>query len=349
MRFLIIKTSAIGDIIQSLNVLEYIHTKFLNIKIDWILSKEGYSIIKAHPLINRAILFKKEDLFSNFLTLKKKIQTVHYDYVIDLQGNCKSGLITLLAKGDKKIGFDCRSVAEFPNIFCSDFQYGVDKKQPIALQYLSLVKSYFNDKESFIANKYLLKLDILQKKALDFIVERAKGSLKILISPSSRWKNKKLNINVLRDFLYQVDLSKNPFFLFISGNEEEKQEALFLSEPFKRSMILDRLDLALLQNLLNEVDLIISMDSFLLHLAATVDTPSFSFFGPSSSEVYKPVGMHHYALQGKCPFFEKFVKRCPKLRSCQGYCMDQSLDEICKHFNGWFDSLIKNNSFSKSK
>ena len=63
--------------------------------------------------------------------------------LFDLQGNCKSALVTFLARADIKIGFSQNSVSEWPNLFFTDFQFEVDKKKNIREQYLSLVQTFF--------------------------------------------------------------------------------------------------------------------------------------------------------------------------------------------------------------
>lgn len=343
MRFLIIKTSAIGDIVQSLDVLEYLHMKFPNAMIDWVAAEPGYSIVASHPLINKAILFENKKHFKSFFSLRRTMKKNSYDFVIDLQGNCKSGLITMLSCGKVKIGFNSNAVAEWPNLIATHFQYPVNLREPIGLQYLKLIQSYFGDQIlSWNFPRRLLKIDALQRKQNALILNdiRIKNRFKILVSANSRWKNKKLNINTLKEFLIKIDQKLALSYVFVTGNKKEKEEAHFLSLPFeKNSIVLDRLAIPTLQNLIDGMDLVIGMDSFVLHLAATANTPTFSVFGPTSSSVYKPVGENHYALQGECPYNKVFAKRCDLLRSCSmPYCMEMfSSDQIYKCFILFFE------------
>ena len=90
----------------------------------------------------------------------------------------------------------------------------------------------------------------------------------------------------------------------------------------EKSTLLPKMTLPVWQRLMCEMDLICTVDSSALHLAATTNTPTYSFFGPSSSSIYKPVGDSHNSIQGPCPYGKTFAKRCPALRSCKtGACL----------------------------
>ena len=326
MNFLIVKTSAIGDVVQSFGVLEYLKDRFPSSNIDWVVSPASFSLVSSHPLVRKAIIFdidktslKKMELF-RIKKFYKALRENYYAAVFDLQGNCKSGLITLFCRGRDKIGFGSKNVAEWPNLLCTTFQYNVENGVNISGLYLLLVQKYFKDNKTFIPKKRLLTIDQIEKKKIDLILQccKKKGVRQILVCPSSRWRNKELNINVLKNFLSELNQNLKVFYFFLWGDEREKKSADQLHHFFdENSAIIDRIDLPTLQNLISRLDFVICMDSCPLHLAGSVDTPSFSFFGPTSSQIYKPFGDRHLAFQGTCPLNKKFQKRCSELRSCQ--------------------------------
>jgi len=70
------------------------------------------------------------------------------------------------------------------------------------------------------------------------------------------------------------------------------------------------------------MQLVIAMDSLPLHLAGTTNTKTFSFFGPSSSAKFMPMGEQHHAFQGSCPYGKVIQRRCPIIRTCKtGACL----------------------------
>lgn len=339
MRILIVKTSSYGDIIQTFFVLEYLFKKYPEAKIDWLVGERAKDLVSSHPLVKKVISFT--NIFnSSFI---KKLREKKYDIIFDLQGNMKSGILTFLSRGKKKVGFDIFSCAELGNIFFTNKRYKIDKKKNIRLQYLDLVKKFFKDFEENILEDRSLKISLKDKIFLDKILNQ-KGK-KIFVSLHSKWKNKRLKDTVLEKFLEKISKKYNVFYFFTYFNEKEKK----ISEKFfrkfsKNSCLLDKISLAKVQYLINNVDLVISYDSCLLHFCTK--TSSFSIFGPSKKDVYKPIGEHHIGVFGNCPFGKKFSKRCSSLRNCKdNKCMDFSEEKLFLTFSEHFNDYLKEKSF----
>lgn len=335
MNILIIKTSSIGDVIQAFDALEYLKQKIDKCNIDWVVSSACYELISSHPLIRNAILFnfeKKASFFSKLKQLKKLRSTLklnRYDAVFDLQGNCKSGLIMILSKSKNKVGFGLKTVSEWPNLISTSLRFDPPQNINIRQQYLYLIQKYFKDDDLYIAPKRLLKINADEEKKINFILNHSIliNSKKILVSSSSKWKNKELNLEVLKDLLTKLSNSTKVSYLFLWGSEEERKKAFYLHSFFKHnSLVIERLSLSTLQNLIDKLDFVISMDSFALHLTGTTHTSSYSFFGPSNGDIYKPVGNNHLLFQSKCILKKKFSKRCSCLRSCSISCCMHDID-----------------------
>lgn len=336
MKILIIKTSALGDVIHAFPCLQYLRQKFPEAQIDWVVEKSFAELVQAHPGVNRALtvdtkqwrkgLFKKETrrAMSDFL---KKLRTVHYDVVFDLQGNIKSGLICGFVKASFKVGFGKRTVPEWPNLIFSNVHYNPPKGQNIRLDYLHLLQSYFKDFSVFQDTGVLLRLQPEQKTLLEQIKKsiQALPGTKIMVCPGSAWPNKQLTQEGLLQLLHQLRKKRPCSFIFVWGTAQEKDYVLKLHEHFPSdSMVVDRMPLPVLQNLMGALDLVVAMDSLPLHLAGTTQVPTLSVFGASSAAKYKPEGVQHQSYQGVCPYGRTFEKRCPILRSCPtGACIHE--------------------------
>lgn len=330
-KFLIIKTSSLGDIIQSFPVLEYLKSRFPSSQIDWIVESSGRDLLMTHPCINRVITIQTKkwrsslfnrDHFREIRQFKRELQSVHYDAIFDLQGNLKSSLLTYLAKGGDKVGFGLRSVHEWPNALFTSFQYNPPKGVNIREDYLSIVQQYCNDSKPRELKYSLLHTSEKEKEFLQQLLMPLKKEI-ILVCPGSAWKNKQMDKEQLFQFLSKVNQSGNYNFLLAWGTNEEKELVTSLKESIgNNALVLERLSFPLLQNLMARVHLIIAMDSLPLHLAGTTMTPTFSVFGSSLAQKFKPMGPQHYAIQGSCPYGKTFEKRCAILRTCStGACI----------------------------
>jgi len=365
MFILIVKTSSLGDIIQAFSVLDDLHRRFPFVAIDWAVEAPFYPIVAAHPLVRRAIsldIKKRKNLWSGMRELRRE----KYDLVFDLQGNCKSGAITLLSRGKVKVGYSFSTVREWPNVLATDIRFKVSRHQNIRTFYLALMECYFQTPRGLSKNKmkhfdsarqsqiegfrpergnlslcgkgdeegrfgkvaairgvrFHIKPE--EKEKISRILVKLPSKLRIMVCPGSQWVNKQLRPQTWIAFLQKIEQAYPVSFLLIWGNEAERTLCEELAARLKAAFVVDKLPLPTWQNLMDEVDLVIAVDSSALHLCGTTSTPSFSIFGPTSLQVFKPFGQRHFAIQGRCPYKQEFEKQCPLLRSCPtGACIKE--------------------------
>lgn len=348
MRFLIVKTSSLGDIIHVFPVVQYLSNQFPDCQIDWVVEHPFVELVQSHPLINRVFCMRskkwRRQLFSletwkEMTQLKRELQGYEYDIVFDLQGNTKSAFATYFARSPYKIGFSFFSVSEWPNLLVTNKRYHPPGGYNIREDYLFLVKNAVNDflenkkrsaQQDFCYEGVRLKLSSEQQEQLLTLLNEINklSGKKIIVSVGSNWVNKQLSIETLQVFFSLFLKSYEAHLLLIWGSLQEKEivQQLHLAFP-SQSSVMERLSLPVLQNLISHVDLVFAMDSLPLHLAGTTETATYSVFGPSLQKKYRPLGERHIAFQGKCPYARTFEKRCPILRTCKtGACM--------KHLNG---------------
>lgn len=336
MRYLIVKTSAFGDIIHAYPVLEYIKEQDPTCEIDWVVEKRMKGLVEPHPLVSRVIeidskAWRKKPFsaatWREILAFKKELQRKSYDALFDLQGNVKSALITFLARAKTKVGCGFKTAHEMCASLSYTKRYNLPSNLNVRHECLYLVQSYFN---RFIdpATSSLLAPDGPLPEL----------SATWLIAPGSNWKNKQLTVDTLIAFLRLCSNKYHPTFAFLCGTEQEKAQAEELAALFANSTILYKPTLPVLQHIMSKMELVLSMDSLPLHLAGTIACPTFSFFGPSSSQKYNPLGVIHGAFQGSCPYGQTFDRRCKNLRSCPtGACLREvSADTLFKVFDNWY-------------
>jgi len=335
-KILIVKTSSLGDLIHTFASLEYLRQKHPEAQIDWVVEAPFAEILKAHPCINQVIEIdsrnwrkgKNLKAFFQFLT---RLREVRYDILFDFQGNTKSAIVTFFSRADKKIGFGKSNVAEWPNLLVTDIKVDPNPQLNVRQENMFLVQSYFQDFIPFQQKNSPLRASITEKSLIDHILKNPiiGNRRKVMVCPASAWKNKQMTKSSLINFLTQVDRHVSSCFLLIWGNEEERLHCKRLQDAFPdKAFLIDRLSLPALQNLMNQMDLVIAMDSLPLHLAATTSARVFGLFGPSSALKYMPEGSRYDFFQGICPYGKHFSKRCPILRTCvSGACLRGTVED----------------------
>src|SRR5579872_124123 len=158
MNILIVRTSSLGDIIQTFAVLDYLRIRFPDAEIDWAVEEKFQNVVSKHPYVRKTFPIDMNSLKKGWMrgsAWKGVIQGIRhlrqekYDFVFDLQGNCKSGVITFISRSKLKVGFGLRSVREWPNILSTQIRFEVSKQMDIRLHYLQLVQKTFNDSSHF--------------------------------------------------------------------------------------------------------------------------------------------------------------------------------------------------------
>jgi heptosyltransferase-2 len=107
MRFLIIQTAFIGDVVLATPLIEKLKQHYHDSTIDFLLRKGNESLLNHHPYLRRVmILEKKEGKLENLWKILKEIRMEKYDYVINLQRFFASGFLTAFSGAKHTIGFD---------------------------------------------------------------------------------------------------------------------------------------------------------------------------------------------------------------------------------------------------
>jgi len=133
-RILIIRLSALGDILHSLPVLGALRGAMPGAFIGWVVEDGGAPLVMDHPMLDAVHVvprraMKKDrwgTLRGPFTRLVREVRSRRYDTALDLQGLSKSAIWTVLSGARRRIGFggpDAREISPaFYNhrVRCSD-------------------------------------------------------------------------------------------------------------------------------------------------------------------------------------------------------------------------------------
>lgn len=108
MKILVLKPSALGDIICGLAVAQSIRDQCPEAEISWVVKKHFAEIVRRCPTVNgEVIVFDHQRNWRGLTALMRVLGTLrhrHYDAVLDFQGLMRTGLMTRAAKSPLKIG-----------------------------------------------------------------------------------------------------------------------------------------------------------------------------------------------------------------------------------------------------
>lgn len=114
-RILLIKPSALGDVVHTIPVLVKLRARYPNARIDWLITPENADIVRCHPALSNVVLFARRDFSKrgrrwravvSFFDLLKQIRRAKYDLVVDMHGQLRSAFFALVSGARVRIGFD---------------------------------------------------------------------------------------------------------------------------------------------------------------------------------------------------------------------------------------------------
>lgn len=107
MKFLIIQTAFIGDVILATAVAEKLHQHYPDAQIDFVVRKGNETLLSNHPFIKTVFVWdKKQGKIKNLFTITKQVRANKYDSIINLHRFASSGFIAGFSGAKEKIGFD---------------------------------------------------------------------------------------------------------------------------------------------------------------------------------------------------------------------------------------------------
>jgi lipopolysaccharide heptosyltransferase I len=114
-RILLIKPSALGDVVHTLPVLVKLRARYPQAQIDWLITPENAEIVRYHPALSNVVLFARRDFskrgrrwraFLSFFDLLKQVRSAKYELIVDMHGQVRSAFFALISGARVRIGFD---------------------------------------------------------------------------------------------------------------------------------------------------------------------------------------------------------------------------------------------------
>jgi len=278
-RVLLVKTSSLGDVIHTLPALTDAQRAIPGIQFDWVV-EEGFAEIPAwHPAVAQVIpvairRWRKHPLQTlrsgEWRRFKARLRETRYDLVIDAQGLLKSAWLTRYVKAPVA-GFDRDSIREPLASRFYDRCYAVPRDQHA----LERVRQLFAQ-----ALGYSIP-EMIADYGLDRSQLATPGEQPYLLFlhgttwPSKHWPEAywRQLAERMSEFGWAIRL---PW-----GNAEEKARAERIAQGLPSASVLPRLNLGGVAKVVAGARACVAVDTGLGHLAAALDVPSISLYGPT--------------------------------------------------------------------
>ena len=344
MNILIVKLSAIGDVIHTLPSLAALRKLYPKADITWVVEEASSDIIRGHPHLDRMIISRRKrwvenlkklhDIKTTIADIRSFVKTLRdrkYDIVIDFHGLFKSSMIVLLSGGKRKLGYD--SMQELSGLFLNEKIFEDMKKHAVD-RYLDFIRYLGTDIDNpdfnipiEEGNKIRIET-LLRSKNID-IAEPF-----VTINPVAFWDTKLWEDDKFARLCDKIveELKQKVVFTGSKGHgniERIRSMMTFPSVNLEGQTTLR--DLAYLYRLSG---LLITTDSGPMHIAAAMNTPTVALFGPTDPSRTGPYGKGHIVVRKEMPCSPCFLKKCDTKRCMEEITVDEVFEAVKKQMNG---------------
>ena len=113
-KILLIKLSAVGDVVHTIPVLNKLRRRYPAAQLDWLVTPSIGELLRHHPAISNVIEFERKEWstpwrltpFISYARLASQLRNTGYDLVIDMHGQFRTAIFTLASGAPVRIGFD---------------------------------------------------------------------------------------------------------------------------------------------------------------------------------------------------------------------------------------------------
>ena len=299
-KILIIKLAAMGDTILLIPVLHALKKAFPEANLHWLVSPINFDIAKTVPYVDEVKVWKGSG-FWGIRGLIANLRKEKYDLVIDYEQWARgTAILSFLSKSPHRWGFD------------------TPDQNKAGLFTHSYKKDYTNhelfDFYNVIPKKYGLKRDY----PLELWETEEGKSILTFLEPSLIKKKNKLNILIhpgcgsdglprewpLASYAVLIhSLIKNHNAeIYLTSGPEETFKTINLNKLIKNHGhdLGGRLSWNAIISLVKKMDLVISGNTGIMHVAAALQKPQISLHGPTNANIWGPINPQAKIIKTPC-------------------------------------------------
>ena len=342
-KILILKLRYIGDTLSLIPVLENLKEKVADISIDVMVNKGTEEVLAHHPGIRKLWVYERSRAKKKSISsldyhwgLIKKLRSRSYDVVIDFTHGDRAAFISFLTGASKRISY--QNASTFSHLLMNQIIQADPRKYHIVDYQLLSLRLFGLDHFSRFSN--LPVTQAIQEKVDALLVDLKikPGPLKVVIHPGARGRLRQWAPERFAEIARRLSEALKADIILVGGPREgnlvDDVERHMGFHPSLKSTGLSLLEMGAL---LRRCHLFLGNDSAPGHLAAAVECPTLSLFGPTFPNMWRPL-----TTKGKVIFKNVPCRGC-RQETCvrpENNCMDLiGVDEVWEETEALLKSL----------
>ena len=348
-KILLIKLSAVGDVVHTIPVVNALRRRYPSAQIDWLVTTAIAELLRHNPAISNVIEFARDDWskpwtltpFVNSARLASKLRAEAYDLVLDLHGQLRTGVLVFASGAPVRIGFDRprasiwdASARTFPAEARKHAWQGAREGSWLAYTHHIPVPTL----DAHAVERYLRVSAMLglERGPPDFsfpipqaantrvdvlLRERGLAGVPLLaMAPGTIWETKHWGTSKFAEVARHFQ--RKGFAVALMGSRRERTVCEEVARLAPGAVnIAGETTLTELAALIRRSTISVTNDSGPMHLAVALDRPVVSIFGPTDPIWIGPYGRPGAALQAGVPCSPCLLRQLSRCRFGH-VCMD---------------------------
>ena len=321
-RFLVVRLTALGDIVHTLPAVAALRDAFPRTRMDWVVERKWAAVVRACPDLDAVIPFDRGG--SGLLSGVRQLRSNRYTCAIDFQGLYKSAVLAWLSGAKRRIGFD-RHFAREGGAPVFYTERVVPHAGHVIEHNLALAERAGARRG---ASSFRLRVPVEAQAEIDRrLAERGLREFFVL-SPGGGWGAKlwpperygELYRGIERRYGWPGVVTFGPGE---SGLVETVCRAAAPAEPLHFAT-----DLAQVMALLARAKFVVAADTGPLHLAVALGTPVIGLYGPTDPKRNGPLGPGHAVIRNARPEETSYKRRKEHAATMLSISVEQVLSAI---------------------
>ncbi len=325
-RILLVRLSALGDVMHALPVLEALRSELPDATIDWVVEDRAADLLQGRPELSRLVVLPRrrilEDarhkpwrLATSAGAFLRTLRARRYDVVLDLQGNLKSGIVTRLARARHRYG-PARPVAREGNhLFTTRRARPAPSRRHRVERNLVLLASMLGHPVAWQDPGLFVPEDVEREAERRLQAAGLVAHDYVILHPgTSRFGAYKRWPPARFADLARLLRARGETVVVTAPPGEEDLAAEVAEHAGDAVTVLPTPSLPLLGAVTRRARLFIAGDTGPLHLAALAGTPLVGLFGPKDPAIYGPYGRRAHGAAGGLPVLVREDVACRPCR-----------------------------------
>lgn len=300
-RILIVRLSAIGDVVQGMPIACALRERFPDALLAWAVGEAGATLLRGHAALDEVIALPRGWLKSprSVWRLRRRLRAMRFDTTVEAQGLTKAAIVARLSGARRRLGFGDpwgRELSRWINTELVDTtaRHVVDRNlqllRPLGIQSPTV--------------RFQVPDNLLDRIAAEQMIRqtRLEDGFAMINSgagwPSKLWPHERYAAVAA----YLGREPGLPTLVAWGGREERLAAEQIVAGSHTHARLAPPTTLTELAALARRARVFVGSDTGPLHLAAAVGTPCVGLYGPWPAEKHGPYGPKNIALQEM--FFE---------------------------------------------